>query len=247
MTMNTRMKLMLLCLLTGTATAETNAPARDYFMINFDTGLTSTILEIGTTSLTFSVDWKPEVGTPRTLDLIGRLLPETRGWSGLQELELDQASSAFGDEGWWFRFPTEVDLVQRKAVFEIPYDAIGWCEWEEEKAKFEQRAFFSVQWPVGTEEEWWDVYGREDNENFSLSAYDLGLVTNAENSVQEQEADVKQTQTAQGGIPAKAGVANAQGEADEVSTPHQPISNRWLYLGLLLGAVCVMLYFLRKK
>jgi len=126
MMMNTRINLMLLYLLAGTAIAGTNAPARDYTMINFDTGLTTTILNVGTTSFTFVVEWSPNVDTPRTLTLMGRLLPETRGWSGLYELEIDKVQSAVAHLDWSSRFPKEVDLKQRKAIFEVLYRVIPW-------------------------------------------------------------------------------------------------------------------------
>ena len=149
---------------------------RDYVMVNYDTGLTSTMLDIGKTSFTFVVEWSPNTNTPWRLDLLSRLLPETRGWGGLLELELDFAKSVFKDEGWCFRYPIKFDPTQRKAVFEIPYRAVIWNVWDREREMFEQRAFFTVQWVVFSEEEWESKYSRGDHEIFGPNAYELGIV-----------------------------------------------------------------------
>ena len=242
MTMNTQTKLMLLCLFVSTAIAGTNVPARDYTMINFDTGLTTTILEVGTTSFTFVVEWSPDVSIPRTLTLMGRLLPETRGWSSLEELELDKANSAVAHlDDWYSRFPVEFDITRRKATFEIPYRVIPWYHMEPENLKFAQRAFFSVQWPVESEEEWWNVYGSEENEKFGVTAYELGIVKKMENQKQEQELDEEQTPISNDKT-LKIVVTEDEQDNSMASSPNR----LWLYAGIVL-LLSAVFYFVRRK
>jgi len=81
---------MLLCLLTNTATAETNTLSRDYRMVNLDNGVTSTLLEVGTTSVTFAVDWLLESPVPEKLMLLGKRDMEDEWWSFLGEVEVLQ-------------------------------------------------------------------------------------------------------------------------------------------------------------
>jgi len=216
-------------------------------MINFDTGLTTTILEVGTTSFTFVVEWKPDVDTQRTLTLMGRLLPETRGWSGLHELDLNPANRADlaersgGFDGWDSRFPKEIDLDNRKAIFEVQYSIIEWCDPETGEIYFSRRAFFSVQWSVESEEEWWNVYGSEENENFGVTAYELGIVKRTESRTQEQESDEKQTPITNDETLNIVVVEDEQENAT-ASSPNR----LWFYaaLALLLSAV---FYFVRRK
>jgi len=231
---------MLLCLLAGTAIAGTNAPARDYTIINFDTGLTTTILEVGTTSLTFVVEWSPDVDTPRTLFLLGRLYPETQGWGGLYELEIDKAQSVVAYLDWSSRFPKEVDLNQRKAIFEVLYRVIPWYHMEPEKSELAQRAFFSVQWPVEPED-WGDVYGNDNHEIFGPSAYELGIVTNAENRIQEQESSDKQATITTDKTLNNIVVEDEQNRA-MASSPNR----LWLYL-TILPCILAILYLMRRK
>ena len=242
MAMNTQIKLMLLCLLTGTATARTNTSAtHDYTMVSFSDRLTCTLLEVGTTSLTFSVEWSPNVGTLGKLDLIGRLYPETRGWSGLHELDLNPANRAGlversgGFDGWDSRFPKEIDLAQRKAVFEVQYAAIPWYHMEIVKADFLQKAIFSVNFSV-SEEDWDSVYWGDYKDDDKASP-----VTITEAMVQDAE---------QGGVQVlklsrekKSGMMNAELEVETQEAPNR----LWLYVGIAFCALCAIFYFLRRK
>ena len=98
-------------------------PARDYTMVDVGNGLTSKLLEIGTTSFTFSVEWpldmKFETGM---LDLFGKLNSDS-GWSPLTDV-------------------VRVDPSKGNATFEIPYNWLIWHHFESERTKFEQKAFF---------------------------------------------------------------------------------------------------------
>ena len=143
-----------------------NTPTRNYSMVNFGNGLTSTLLEVGTTSITFSVEWSPEMETPGALDLIGKLHSGARRWNFLYELDINLSNRAevervVGDS-MGSRFPKEIDIAQRKAIFELQYNVIAWCYLEPEKTYFSEKAFFSVQLPVSPED-WDSVYEDEDN------------------------------------------------------------------------------------
>ena len=225
----------LLCLIISTVIAQETAdtPKRDYTMINFNSDLTCTLLEIGTTSLTFSVVWSPEMGTPRTLDLIGKLHPETRYWGGLYELELDQTQSAFANYGWSSRFPKEVDFSQRKAIFEVQYRVIPWYHMKPESEKFAQKAIFSVNFSV-SEENWRKIYW---GENWEEEERKLSVAT-AEAEVQGGE----KTSPSQGKFAKQDGVVVGQKKSENKSNPNR----LWLYAGILL-LVCVGFYVLRRK
>ena len=146
---------------------KSEMPARDYSMVNFGSSLTSTLLDVGTTSFTFSVEWSPDIETPGNLDLIGKLLSGgTQGWNFLYGLDLDLSNreelERVVDGSMDSRFPKELDIAQRKAIFEIQYNVIVWCYLERSKTLFLEKAFFSVQRSV-SEEDWDSVYKDEDN------------------------------------------------------------------------------------
>ena len=119
------MNLFLFLLMPLYCLGEPNKPARDYTMINLQDGLTCTLLDVGTTSFTFSVEWSLETEAPnRWLFLMGKLDLEPEVWSGLITLEINP------DQG--------------NATFEIRYDALPWYYFDFERPLFEQKAFFSV-------------------------------------------------------------------------------------------------------
>jgi hypothetical protein len=101
---------------------EANKPARDYKMVDVQNGLTYKLLEIGTTSLTFAVEWPLDMDIPsRQLNLYGKFHMDSE-WSGQLTMEIDPASG--------------------EAIFEIKYESFPWYYPEPEKTKFEQKAFF---------------------------------------------------------------------------------------------------------
>ena len=101
---------------------ETRKPARDYTMIDVQNGLNAKLLEIGTTSFTFFVEW------PLGMDI------ESKWMILFGKFHLDS--------GWNGLVTMEIDPLQGNATFEIEYDAVPWSYFETEKVKFEQRAFF---------------------------------------------------------------------------------------------------------
>ena len=119
-------------------------------MVNFPTGITNTLLKVGATSFTFSVEWPPNMNIPRQLTLYGKLQPDSDGWDSLEELEIDpvkkRSVALLLGEQWNSSFPVEVYTSQNKAIFEIPYDTLFWNYMgEEKKEAMKKQAFFSVQ------------------------------------------------------------------------------------------------------
>ena len=143
MTMNTRIKLMLLCLFVNTITAEADVPTRDYKTVNFDNGITSRILEIGATSVTFSVESSLGVTIPDKVVMVGKLNMDWEAWN----------------------FWGEMKVVQKDGRATVEYRYSRFSDLEPEATMFAQKAFFSVQIFV-SDEEWertWgaDGYGKE--------------------------------------------------------------------------------------
>ena len=169
--MKMRMSFFVLSLLAAhiCCWGETNsAPAREYTMVDVGNGLTCKLLEIGTTSFTFSVEWpldmKFETGT---LDLFGKL--DVRGgWNPLHEIALHPTKRE-GDDGRYSRFPVEFDQDQRKATFEIQYNRLLWYIWERED--FEKQAFFHVAIP-DPNDMGWDGTWPEKEEQSNVVAKD---------------------------------------------------------------------------
>jgi len=114
--------LILLCITSLCCWGETNQPARDYKMIDVQNGLTSKLLEIGTTSLIFSVEWPLDMAIP----------------SG----QLNLYVKFHVDSDWHGQFTMEIDPALGKAIFEIGYDTFPLYYCEPEKTKFAQKAFF---------------------------------------------------------------------------------------------------------
>ena len=231
--------LTTLCLLASTVTAQETAatPKRDYTMVNFSSDLTCNLLEIGTTSLTFSVEWSPDRDTPRVLELVGKLIPETRGWSFLYEIDITLANRKFfpGD-GWDSRFPKEVDLDKRKAIFEVQYRVISWNKGRQhEREKFLQRAVFTVGPGIASPEEDWDrIYGELEEKKEEAPP----PVATAEAEVQEGE----KTSSSQGKLAKQDGIVVEQEKSEKERNPNR----LWLYAGILL-LICVGFYVLRRK
>ena len=148
---NKTLLLTSLCLLASYATVKANAPVRDYKMVDLKNGLTTELLEIGKTSLTFSVEWKLGMEfDENTLYLMGKLNVELRGWDFIQALYLDPSQWQDIYPAGFPCFPVTLDTVQRKATFKIPYSHIMWHDDEEEKEYFEKKAFFAVRVPLTT-------------------------------------------------------------------------------------------------
>ena len=130
---------------------ETTQPARDYAMLDVQNGLNCKLLDVGTTSFTFSVEWPLDMEIPTgTLDIFYKLHLDSV-WSFAREIVLDPTLRE-GDDGWVSRFPVEFDLAQRKATFEIQYGVLAKSHLEKEP--FEKQAFFHVAVPPADDVGW---------------------------------------------------------------------------------------------
>jgi len=205
-------------------------------MVNFPDGLINTLLDVGTTSFTFSVEWSLDVEIPEKIDLIGKLHlePGVEEWSFLYELEIDQSQSALADYGWFSRFPVEVDLAQRKATFEILYSRIVWCYSEPEMTYFCQKASFSVITPDQRK-----TLGLDDDEEEETPTV---IKTIAEH--QDNETKSSTTNRTHELKIRKEGL----GIEDEGRATASPLirTRLWLCTGIAL-ALCAVFYFVRKK
>ena len=102
-------------------------------MVQHPNGPVCTMLEVGTTSITFAVEWPLDVDPFRkeppfqTFSLVGKHFPKW-GWSFLHELNANLAHrvGARAGEKWYSYFPIKVDAGKRKAVFEVLYKATQW-------------------------------------------------------------------------------------------------------------------------
>ena len=181
-----------------------HTPARDYKMIDVQNELTYKFIDIGTTSFTISVEWSGKLDIPgdKWLFLFGKL--------DLRDV-------------WSFASGIEVDPTLGKAIAEIPYTWLPWPNFEPERKKFEQQAFFCVSAPP-PDDEGWDPKTRDDWED----------------SPAEDESS--------GGIPAveSGGGSQPSGQADTTGATAGDRRYLWLYVAIAL-ALCGVFYFVRKK
>ena len=208
--------LIALCLLVGYATAE-EKPKHNYSFVDVTNGLHCTLLNVGSTSFTFSVEWSLDLEIPdRWFFLHGKL-------------DMDQVA-------WDFLTHLNVDPTQGRATFEIIYDHLPWSSWEESKAKLEKQAFFHLIVPDPNDPGWLPKTPEDFGEE------EAPPVTTAEAEARK----VEQAEPQAGSVPScveKLGMTNDKLETEEpVKTNHA-----WLYLALALCAVCAILYALRKK
>jgi len=130
-------------------TISEDTPKLKITMVNFTNGLTSTLLDVGTTSFLFSVEWPLDMKLPIKLDLISKLNLNADVWHRASELELDplKQKSVYESVGyeWDSRFPVTVDLAQRKAIFEFQFD--WFVDIHKERDDYTNHVFFSVQTP----------------------------------------------------------------------------------------------------
>jgi len=219
---------------------KTNASARNYKMVDLKNGLTTELLEIGKTSLTFSVEWKLGMEFEEdTLYLMGKLNVESRGWNFIEALYLNPSQWQDIYPNGFSCFPVTLDPVQRKATFEIPYSHIMWSNDKEEKEFFLKKAFFAVRVPVFSNSPDGLTRGRyeEDDEQDDDEAERAGMVKPP--PAEDESSD---------GIPAveSGGGFQPSGQADTTGTTAGSRRYGWLCAGIAL-ALCGVFYFLRKK
>ena len=234
--------LLTSCLLTGTMTAETE-PTRDYTMVDLRNGLTTKLLDVGTTSIVFSVKWPLDMEIKMGyLWLMGKFDSEVRGWCPLKRLETDpeyrvEAISTCG--------PIEIDPARGEAVFEVLYDETPWYYRKEEKEKLEKKAFFAVRVPVfrdGPIDTNRGLYEEDDEEDEE----DEELLDPAE-AAPATEANGNQVVATASPPNPEEQLEIRDGESGTDTEPPQAPNRRWVYVGIALFALCTISYFLRKK
>jgi hypothetical protein len=200
---------------------ETNKPARDYKMFNKENGLTTTMLDIGTTSFTFSVEWQLDTEIPTgTLYLFGNRHMEDSWWSWMCELVLEPTIIRY-DNGLT-PYPREYDLIQRKATFEIPYDVLPKEYNDFKNAEFAGKGLFHVGVPPADDTGW--LPSREEME-----------VELAKIKEEEKERRKKQLE-----------MWKKESEENRAAASPPSRNHLWLYLAILPLAFAV-LYFVRRK
>ena len=217
---------MLLCLLSvGTAIAKTDAPKRDYKTVNFDNGIISRVLEIGTTSVTFAVECTPSTVVPQKLVLIGKLNLDWDAWNFWGEMEVVQTQGMY--------------------IVEYPYD---WFlnDWdppiEPDATMFATKAFFSLQ-KFTSDEEWEKTWGADGYGTNGVISPPLNVSVAVTAGAMVQDAGQGEVQVLK---PSREGKSEIRNDKLEVQEPVEA-SHFWLYFVLALCAFCAVLYSLRKK
>ena len=217
--MDTRINLMLLCLLAGTAIAEMNTPARDYRVVNFDNGITSTLLEIGTTSVTFSVECAPDTTVPDKVVVLGKLNMDWDAWN----------------------FWGEMDVIQTQGLFIVEYPYEWVLPLEPNVTMFAQKAFFSLQIFI-SDEDWEATWGAD---GYGTN----GVVSSPINAQFTETKEDRIMMVSSPNREDKLRMRNEElriGE-EELEVEKQETSNRlWLYL-TILPCILAILYLMRKK
>ena len=210
--------LLLLLIMPYCCLGETNKPARDYKMVDMQNGLTTTMLDVGTTSFTFSVEWagKLEIPDDKWLFLFANL----------------------NEDSWWsFEMGIEVDPTLGKAIVEIPYTWLSEEYYDFENAHFKGKAFFCVSAPPPDDEGCLPSREEIEEELAKIRAEREGMV-------KPPLAEDKSS----GGIPAveSGGGSQPSGQADTTGATLGSRRYLWLCAGIAF-ALCAVFYFLRKK
>ncbi|MCL1921543.1 MAG: hypothetical protein FWG50_10805 [Kiritimatiellaeota bacterium] len=208
-----------------TFAAAEEKTVRNYTMVDRQNGLTSTLLSIGTTSLTFSVEWSRDMDMPdRWFYLMGKF---------------DLA------EAWNTLVIMGVDPTKGKTIFEIPYDDFTWCRDEDSKAKLEKQAFFSVEIPDPNDTNGWII---------EEVRKEMEAEKNAEKAAREEgqahvETTAGQTPDMNGGqsgeVPPEPPHPDKT-EGERPREPNAPVGHAWLYLAIL-PLVLAALWLLRRR
>ena len=221
--MKTNAFIISLCLLVSHAMAEKEL-TRDYTMIDRNNGLTPTLLSVGSTSFTFSVEW--------ALDLE---IPDNR-FSLMGMFELD---------GWWDSLGNlDVDPTKGKAVFEVPYRHLAWNSFEDSRAKLAKKAFFSVVVldPNHTGIEW--ILEEIEKEKKQKEEEEKMLKIEEEKKKKEEAEQMQKIEEAQ---KKKEDAEQMPSVKDEQSREVASSPNRlWLYLAGL-PVILALLYLVRRK
>ncbi|MCL1921581.1 MAG: hypothetical protein FWG50_11020 [Kiritimatiellaeota bacterium] len=222
-----------LCLLASAMTAA-EQPARDYTMVDLGNGLTTKLLDVGTTSMTIYVEWPLDMEFEEGwFHLLGKLEIEERGWHALTFLEFDS--------------------TQGKTTFEVPYRQLSWYYPEDETNAckgFEKKAFYAVRMVIPPDNPEGPFRGKyeEDDETDVQEGWWLRegnpptvATTNAEVSLSSRRGKQLGVKDEESGI----GGEESGMEGERPREPNAPV-RRWLYLAILPLALAA-LYFLRRR
>jgi len=209
-----------------------NKPVRNFTMVDMQNGLTPTLLSVGPTSFTFSVEWTPDVKFPEEqLYLMSKPDAETPWWSVIAVLYLNPANKVgiYVDDC----FPVEGGIAHGKATFEVLDQYIPSLYREE--SNFAEKAFFSVEIPdpnyTGLEELEKELRAMTPEE---LREYDKRLEESLKAPMPAAEATASPT-------------SRMENQDDGQSEGQKKTNRLWLYLGILLGVFCIAFYCVRKK
>ena len=207
---------------------------RDYTIVDLGNGLITKLMDVGTTSITFSVEWTPNVEIDhRWLYLMGKLDIEERGWHFLTSLEVDHTQ----DQG--------------NVAFEVLYEEISWTYpgWAHEYKDFEKKAFFAVRIPAPSDIPLGVSRGKYEEDD-ETDVFDVQEKTDEETP----SAEVKQGE-AQGRVAANSpnhegkvelGIGDKELGEEELGIEKEGANRLWLYLAIL-SFILALFYFMRKK
>ena len=235
-----------LCLFITGATAD-GKPARDYTTVNLDDRLTVTMLNVGTTSFTFSVEWSPDVEFPEgVLNLMSKLDTKEPWWDNAVGLFINPTDRA-GDHSneYYSRFPVEGGFTHGKAIFEI-LDGTFPDLYQEEMA-LASKITFSVTIPdpnftglEGIEEKLRKMTPDELQEFTKQLDEELKAPIK---SITEQVTTVEDGQS--GAVPPEP-PHPGKVEGERPREPNAPVGHAWLYLAIL-PLVLAALWLLRRR
>ena len=225
--------IISLCLFATCVTAKEKL-TRNYATTNLDERLAVTMLDVGTTSFTFSVEWSPDVEFPeRQLYLMSKLDTKEPYWDAIAVLYIDPIDrTEDSPHEHYSKIPVESGLAHRKAVFEIPDDSFPGLYIEE--MTLASKITFSVTIP---------------DPNFTGLESIEAEVRAAALAVATAEAEVKNAEHAETQVlsmPSREKQLEKSNEELEMEDPAKA-NNVWLYLLVSFCAICVVLYVLRKK
>jgi len=210
-------------------------PTRDYTMVDLHNRLTTKLLDVGTTSITFSVEWPLDVEIDYGwFYLMGKIDIERRGWDFLETLDADQA--------------------QGKTTYEVQYADLSWNYPEDDKVDFTAKAFFAVRIPIESDSPYGPSKGKyeEDDETDVQEGWWLREGNSLSAATANAEVQDAQQDTAQTSLSSRRGkqlgVRNEESgmEGERPREPNAP-AGRWLYLAILPLALAALWLMRRRK
>jgi len=199
-------------------------------MVDIQDGLTCKLLAVGTTSFTFSVEWKPDVKFPEEqLSLMCKRDPDQHWWDDIAGLYLNPANKV----GIYMNdcFPIEGGITHGKATFEVLDQYIP--SLYRERMALSEKVFFGVTIP---------------DPNFTgLEALEKELRAMAPEELREYDKRLEESLKAP--IPAVESTASptrrAENQDDGQGEGHGKSNRLWLIL-VLVPIILAVVYFVRR-